>query len=146
MELGKFIVVVVKNSFFLFIYMKQKEINSICLFMSFTALIFVLCLYFKSSREGLKNEQEEGEQEGEEKKLEPDEIKMGKNWQFKPTMPSADVIKEMQKAGKKIDKDNIEKDLTLMFKSSDGDWVPKFVFNPKGILEGKEFKKLELKK
>jgi hypothetical protein len=57
MERGKFIVAVVKNSFFLIIYMKQKEINSICLFMSFTALIFVLCLYFKSSREGLENEE-----------------------------------------------------------------------------------------
>ena len=120
--------------------MKQKEINSICLFMSFTALIFVLCLYFKSSREGIENKG------GEEISVEPDEIKMGKNWQLKPTMPSPDSIKEMQKAGKKIDKDNIEKNLTLMFKSGDGDWVPKFVFNPKGILEGKEFKKLELKK
>ena len=129
--------------------MKQKEINSICLFMSFTALIFVLCLYFKSSREGIENKGEnkgEKDKEGEEISVEPDEIKMGKNWQLKPTMPSPDVIKEMQKAGKKIDKDNIEKNLPLMFKSGDGDWVPKFVFNPKGILEGKEFKKLELKK
>jgi hypothetical protein len=140
MELEKFIMVVVKNSFFLFIYMKQKEINSICLFMSFTALIFVLCLYFKSSKEGLENK------EGGDNKVEPDEIKMGNNWQLKPTMPSQDVIKEMQKAGKKIDKDNIEKNLTLMFKSGDGEWVPKFVFNSNGILEGKEFKKLELKK
>ncbi len=108
--------------------------------MSFTALIFVLCLYFKSSKEGLENK------EGGDNKVEPDEIKMGKNWQLKPTMPSQDVIKEMQQAGKKIDKDNIEKNLTLMFKSGDGEWVPKFVFNSNGILEGKEFKTLELKK
>ena len=52
----------------------------------------------------------------------------------------------MQKSGQKIDKDNIEKNLTLTFKKADGDWVPKFVSNTNGILEGKEFNKLELKK
>jgi hypothetical protein len=145
MERGKFIVAVVKNSFFLIIYMKQKEINSICLFMSFTALIFVLCLYFKSSREGLENEEKKPDEEKTDEEI-SDEVKMGENWQLKPTMPSADVIKEMQKSGQKIDKDNIEKNLTLMFKNANGDWVPKFVFNTNGILEGKEFKKLELKK
>ena len=71
--------------------MKQKEINSICLFMSFTALIFVLCLYFKSSREGLENEEKKPDEEKTDEEI-SDEVKMGENWQLKPTMPSADVI------------------------------------------------------
>ena len=93
-----------------------------------SVLIFLfVALLFKKTREG----QEGGS----------DEVKIGKNWKIKPILPNKDQIKELQKAGKKIDTENIPENLAFMFSPEEGaDWEKKYVMYSTGVMEGKEFK------
>ena len=109
--------------------MNLEKLTSNCLCVSVFIFLFVVLL-FKRTREG----QESGS----------DEVSIGKNWKIKPILPNEDQIKELQKSGKKINQKNIPKNLAFMFSPEEGaDWEKKYVMYPSGIMEGKEFKKME---
>jgi len=111
--------------------MNLKKISSGCLYTSILIFLFVV-LVFKKNREG----QEGGS----------DEVKIGKNWKLKPILPNKEQIKELQKTGKKIDTKNLPKNLAVMFSPEEGsEWEKKYIFYPTGVIEGKEFKKMEIK-
>ena len=107
--------------------MKQKRLNSLCFFMSTIALLFVLFLYFQKSYEGLENKSEN-------KSI----LASGTDWRIEEVLPGEEKIKKAQKAGEKIDMENIPKNLAIMFKSGQK-WKKKFILRSDGIMEGVKF-------
>jgi hypothetical protein len=133
--------------------MRGREAQQLCMFMSCTALIFVLFLYFQKSREGLENKKEakkvDQKVEKEAKKKEAGgEVLFGKNWKIKAILPDAESTKKALKSGIK----NPPKNLAIMAReTTEKPWKEVLILKPDGNLDaagklGKIKKKVETKK